>query len=314
MISNLANYNDWKRGTLDRVTNKHNAEMLKLFATHLRSLKPVMAQALDAGMTTFHFDEVVIAAQLEKILNRHLRDTVYVAVSDGMREVSPDKKLSTWINWPVWYPVEKTFVELAERKQRDSIFKFTVDKVSKLNRKNIADIIQIEKQRYLKNIKSIFGQLAEEYYGGRDESTTAEVVKDVIARIFDKTKSQTERIFRTETTRYFNDARIAYFNENTDVDFVQLMAITDGRISNICESRDKYVIPLAQAGNKKFKPPFHPNCRTIQSPLVTYLKSNADKVRNNLGSEFGLVHSDTSDKDFQGQRAPPAVSLPVGWA
>lgn len=313
MIRNLATYNAWKRTTLDRLTSKYRMLFVAIFRKHLESMRTVMEEALEDGRTTLPVHLPDLDAHLARVLRAHQEHVIKVGVSDGMREVTPEKKFSTWEQWPYWYPVEDTFKTLAERGARDKIFNRIHKKVAKQAGGFLAQIIDLEKERYLRNLKSVFANAAKDFFKTEDTDDTKEVVKDVIARIFSKTDTQAEMIFRTETTRYFNEARLEYFKHETDVDFVQLVAVTDGRISEICEVRDGYVIPIDQANQKKFKPPFHPNCRTVQSPLDTDLKSDAKEVESNLGSEFGKVHSDTSDKDFTGRRAPPSIQLPPGW-
>ena len=310
MIRNLKAYNAWKRSTLDRVTGKYKAKMVQVLNRHTSAISPQIQRAIESGHRTFTMPDHFLKHDLMVLMLAHQHDCVYIGISDGMREVSPEKRLSTWERYPYYFPVEETFVNLAEKKTRDSIAASAWKRIRKKNMKFMSDILDLEIDRYKKNIKNVFDQIAARYFKDPDNEDPNSVFTDVIARVFQKNESQSEMIFRTETTRYFNDARVAYFQENTDVDFVQIIAVTDGRISNICESREGYVIPIALAGEKKFKPPFHPNCRSVQSPLDTDLKSDQEHVRSNLGSEFGKVHSDTSDLDFTGRRAKPSVPPP----
>lgn len=313
MIRNLKAYSAWKRSTLDRVTGKYKAKMVEVLNKHTRSLGPQIRSALEAGRLTFNMPGLFLKHDLMVIMLAHQHDCVYVGVSDGMREMSPKKKLSSWERYPYFFPVEETFTNLAERKTRDGIAAKLFRSIRRRNVKFMNDILESEIDRYRKNIKSVFENIAAKYFKDPENQDPKSVFTDVIARVFEKNETQSEMIFRTETTRYFNDARVSYFQENTDVDFVQIIAVTDGRISNICESRDGYVIPIARAGEKQFKPPFHWNCRSVQSPLDTDLKSDQETVRKNLGNEFGKIHSSTSDLDFTGRRAKPSVSLPKGW-
>lgn len=319
MIHNFAAYNAWKRATLDRVSAKYRNLFLRAFRAHLQKIAPEIERALLEGRRTINVNAEEIGAELMNVLLEHLYYTTKVGVSDGIREVTPEQKLATWVNFPWSMPVEDTFTNLAERKQRDRIIEKMMKGIRQKYSAGFAELINLEKERYLKNIKTVFKTVADDYYAKEDSDYTPDIVKDVIGRVFDKTKKQAEVVFRTETTRFFNDARVAYFKDNTDVDFVRLFAVTDGRISDICESRSNYVIPLAQAGQNKFKPPFHPNCRTIQSPLISYLKADAEVIRKNLGSEFGTVKVEHTKKgevievDFTGRRAAPNVPLPSGW-
>lgn len=315
MIKNLAAYNAWKRSTLDRLTAKFKRRLVDIFHMHLRSILPEITESLRSGSSTLKVSSIEhLSPLMERVFREHMQEVVRVGVSDGYREVTPDKKLSTWEAWPYWYPVEDTFVSLAEKKIRDGLYNGILKKISSRARNAYAEIASLERERYLKNLKAIYSQIADRMFKDPDGFETEETAKDIIKRVFQKTEAQAQTIFRTETTRYFNDARVAYFQNNTDVDFVQLMAITDGRISDICEARDGYVIPIQFANMKKYKPPFHPNCRTVQSPLDTDLQEDRDEVTRNLGVEFGAVYSETSEKTFKGTRQEPRTPLPRGWA
>ena len=314
MISNLSAYNAWKRSTLDRLSGKYKSRMALVLNNQVDVWAPQMRDALTAGRLTFSMPDLHLKQDLSSVFLNHQHDAVYIAISDGIREMSPKQKLSSWEKWPVDYPVEATFTNLAEKKQRDDIAAKVFKRIRKKNHSYLGTIIDLEIERYKRNVTAVFQGIAEQYFKDPENTTPRDVFTDLISRIFQKNESQSEMIFRTETTRYFNDARLAYFKENTDVDFVQIVAVTDGRISNICEARDGYVIPIAHAQEKKYRPPFHPNCRSVQSPLDTDISSDAETVKRNLGSEFGVVHSSTSDKDFRGARSVPTVPLPKGWA
>ena len=320
MIRDLAAYNAWKRSTLDRLTSKYAKELATLWQKRFEKIEGKLIEAVESGADTFAPDTRGLEQQIMAILKKHRYQTIYVSVSDGIREVTPDKKLSTWENWPYWHPVEDTFITLNDKRQRKKIFDFIIDKIGDA-RIDQERIMRFQKKMYLDLVSRIFKRVSKSYF--HDEKVK-ESRENVIERLQESvqreshyfenvTRNHAEMVFRTETTRYFNEARVAYFEHSTEVDFIQLVAITDGRVSDICESRDGYVVPLKKAGDKKYKPPFHPNCRTVQSPLTTDVKADAEEVRRNLGSEFGKVHSDTSDADFIGKRTPPKVPLPRGW-
>lgn len=320
MIQNFAAYNTHKRGTLDRLSTKYRVLFMNVFEAHLRSMRPLIVSALDNNASNFPVDLSGLDKQLHRVLEAHMLHTVKTGVSDGWREVSPDNQLNQWAVIPFAIPIENTFTVLAERKKRDSFIEDALKKIREKYSGGFAEIISLEKERYLKNVRSVYRTIADDYFKNPDSDYTDDVAKEVLKRVFGKTQIEAERIFRTETTAYFNDARLAYFKDGTSVDFVSLFAITDGRISTICESRANYVIPIGRAGERAFKPPFHPNCRTIQSPLMSYLKSDAAFITANLGSEFGTVTTTKKQKgelievDFVGRRAPPEVPLPRGWA
>lgn len=313
MISNLSAYNNHKRNTLDRVASKYANYLTDLIESHLKKNQSKFEDALKNNKSDVSVNISDLKRSLFEVLDEHRQYAVHVGVSDAMREESKDKKLS-WSHFPDGFPIELSFVELAEVKRRDLIARLINKRLSKKSKSIIDKILEKKITSYLKTIKSIYEVASKDYRENEDSKDTRKKVIDIIKQVTDTNKKQAETIFRTETTRYFNQSRVDYFTKYSDTDFVQLIAVTDGRISEICESRDMYVIPIKDAQLKKFKPPFHPNCRTIQSPLDTSLKSDEREVSSNLGSEFGTVISKTSKKKFTGKRPKPNIPLPKGWA
>jgi SPP1 gp7 family putative phage head morphogenesis protein len=312
VILNIDIYNKWKRSTLDRLTGKHRAVYDRIVWAHLQSIRAQVERAIENNQKTIGVTAAGLEDQFHKVFNDHQADTTKVGVSDGIREVTPEKELGTWANYPWSIPVENTFQTLAGIKQRDGIFSSVWKKIFEKNKAEVKDNAKTGKENYLDNIKSVFKEFADDYYGTeRWNKEPKSIANEFLKQVFDKTKNQAEAVFRTETTRYFNDSRDDYFKHHTDVDFVQLIAVTDGRVSKICESRDLYVIPIGKAGQKQYKPPFHVNCRTIQSPLMSYIKRHREQIEKNLGVEFGQVES--NGYVFIGHRPRPTVPLPKGW-
>ena len=314
MSSDSAKYNEWKRSTLNRLTQKYHAKAVALFERNLKLHEHAIQRAFERKDKTIDVHDTMLSQELMALYKRHLHDVVWVGISDGLREVTPEKKLSTWQEWPIEVPVEDTIVSLSDTSNRASAFQRAFAKIYKRSRLRMAKNSKRQTKRYLRNITDGYRLLTKNYFEDETNETPVSMIKYLMKDVLGKTQAETERVFRTETTKYFNEARISYFKNHTDVDFVQLYAVTDGRVSAICECRHLYVIPIALAGQKKYSPPFHPNCRTIQSPLDTDLKSNQTRVRENLGAEFGTIKSNTSGLEFKGIRPEPRTPLPDGWA
>lgn len=78
---------------------------------------------------------------------------------------------------------------------------------------------------------------------------------------FDVAKHYAERLVRTETNHFNNEAdAMAY--EEMDVDKYVFLATLDTRTSTKCQEMDYQVIPLAEREVGKNFPPLHPNCRS----------------------------------------------------
>lgn len=301
MIHDLSIYRDWKRFTLDRLTNRYVSRIESELWSHLLRLKPIIERAIESKHEKINLPADHIEDFLEDVFWEHQYKCVYVGVSDGMREVTPEKKFATYLDYPIDIPVEKTFTGLAV-KQRNSIFDKVMNKLNEKNAESGKYNAGLVKKEYLDLLKGVFKDVADDYYSNPESNTPRSVVNEIIKNTFKKSKTHVNTIVRTETTRYFNEARQEYFSKHTDTDFIQLIAITDGRTSEICEKRDFFVLPIGKSGVKKYKPPFHPNCRTVQSPLDTDIKRNEQEVRDNLGAEFGTVISPLNGKKFTGRR------------
>lgn len=312
IIIDLSIYNKWKRSTLDRLTSRHRMIYERLIWSHLQSIRSQVEAAIATNQRRIDIHDPHLEGKLEQVFIEHQHDTVKVGVSDGIREVTPEKEMGTWTKYPWVIPVENTFTNLAEIKQRNKIYSDIWKKIFTKNKKQTEKAAQAGKRSYLDNIQEVFKKFADDYYGTEKwNKEPKSIANDFLRDVFDKSKVEAERILRTETTRYFNDARDDYFKEHTDVDFVQLIAVTDGRTSQICESRDLYVIPIGKSGQRAYKPPFHWNCRTIQSPLMSFIKRQKEQIKKNLGSEFGVCMVD--GEKFKGARSAPNVPLPKSW-
>jgi hypothetical protein len=163
LTKNLSIYSAWKRTTLDRMTAKFTNELLKVYVDHLKTILPSISKALERGDRDFKCAMPNIDKELQKVFIRHQRNVTFVAISDGIREVTPDKRLSTWENYNIGIPVENTFVNLAEKKERDSIFE-KIDKiVTKKNKSRIDKLIQDAKEIYVYSVQGVFKDLAKDH-------------------------------------------------------------------------------------------------------------------------------------------------------
>lgn len=314
MISNFAAYNNHKRGTIERLTHKYLDYYSDIIEAHIKSNQDKIESALESGRS-LKVSTQSLKEKLVDVFIDHSKYVVKAGVSDAMQEESVAlSKGDRWSSKPIGLPVELALTSMAQITQRDLVSRLTNKFVSKKAKKIIEKIVDRQISGYLRKLEFIYEQTSDKYRNDEDSKDTRKKVAQIIRQITDTEKFAAERIFRTETTRYFNKARYDYFVKYTEVDFVQIIAVTDGRTSEICESRDLYIIPIEYAKLKRFTPPFHPNCRTILSPLNTRLKMDEAQVRMYLGSEFGTVVSKTSGKKFTGKRPKPNIPLPKGWA
>jgi SPP1 gp7 family putative phage head morphogenesis protein len=268
----LARYNVQKRATLDRLTLRYRLQSREILRRETEGLARDVRDSLNAGKPGFHPKLPGLADRLEGVFWAHREKVVHVAVSDGIQEVSPGKdyELAAWDRFPVVARIEDTLSpRLAS--ERDKIRDALVDKWAEKHQSKILDLAAALFDDYLSAIKKAYRLLSGDWIAG--ESTSEEVVLR-LQRALQVSDSSAERIFRTETTNYFNETRQDYFATQTAVDYIELYAVTDGRISKICEDRHQAVVTIAEARLKKYMPAFHPHCRTIQRPLISALSSH----------------------------------------
>jgi SPP1 gp7 family putative phage head morphogenesis protein len=77
-------------------------------------------------------------------------------------------------------------------------------------------------------------------------------------------------IVATETTRYFNQARQAFYDEVPSVTHYLFIAIRDHRTTKWCKSRNGLVFEKGSELFKRNRPPTHYNCRSEIVPLNKY--------------------------------------------
>jgi SPP1 gp7 family putative phage head morphogenesis protein len=266
----VAYYNVQKRNTLDRLTVTYQLRMREILRRESEKQIRDFYEAIQSDHRTFKPDFKGLEEKVLPIFENHRDRVIHVGVSDGIQEVSPDHELGLWMNFPVGMPIEDTLsTDLAVK--RDKIVRVVKKTTIARNTSKVKDLTSDLLDAYLKNIKEAYKAVSASWIEGESS------VKDVISGLREslrKTDNDSERIFRTETTNYFNRSRHDYFSDNTSVDYMELYAVTDGRISKICEDRHGAVITIAEASKKEFMPAFHPNCRTIQRPLISALSSH----------------------------------------
>ncbi len=289
----LAKYNIHKRKTLDRMTGVYTTRLTRVMREHISQISDDFYRSLEDGRTSFDPPSKWVERSFEKILKDHRKFVIQVAVSDGIQEVSPENKLGAWERFPLQIPVEKTVpVSLAgkRRSESDRIAK----KFEKAKKKSFMEVLKAQFDQHIGAIKKAYQDASKDWLSGNGSKAE---VNEYLRRAMQVSESSAERIVRTETTAHFNESRLEYFETSTAVDYMQIFAITDGRTSNICETRHGYVVAIDDARKKKNLPPFHPNCRTIQRPLLSYLPSHKKII------EIGLAMD-----------ARKFAPLPRGWA
>ena len=279
MEVSLSQYNAHKRSTLDRITLTYQLRIREALRKNAESIFHEIIDALDnGGKIDFKSATKSVDSILKKNYEAHAEHIIRAGFSDAIQEVTPDKKLYQWANFTLNTPVETTLsIELSD-KRSDLIIQYFKDRSKKID-DNLKVITANTKDVYLRSLKVAFSSASKDWFNGE---VSHDDVKSLLKRALQVTDSSAERVLRTETTAYFNDTRNSYFRVHTDVDYVEIFAITDGRISHICETRHGFCVPIEKSHLRKYLPPFHPNCRTVQRPLFSFLKSHAEIIKKGL--------------------------------
>ncbi|MFV8250236.1 minor capsid protein [Bdellovibrio bacteriovorus] len=290
---NLAAYNLHKRKTLDRMTGVYTAHMVTIMRHHLKQVSGEFYRSLEAGKADFDPAAHGVEELFGKVLKAHRNYVIKIAVADGIQEVSPENKLGAWEKFPLGVPVEKT-LSVALAKKGDTEADRIAKRFEKKKQKSFYEVLKAQFDQHMGAIKKAYTEASKDWLSGTGTKADANMY---LQRALKVSEVAAERIIRTETTAHFNDSRLEYFEANTSVDYVQIFAITDGRTSEICNTRHGFVVPISEAKKKKYMPPFHPNCRTVQRPLLSYLSSHKRLIEEGLKMD---------ERHF----AP----LPRGWA
>jgi len=270
--------------------------MRRLIKSDLENRVRDIFEQLNAGQNFFEGDVKNIVSPTNTVYENHEFDTVRSSLSDGIQEVTPNMQLGLWRlvpenSCPI-FTLDQFHPKLGEK--RDKLTAKAIKKMRKRHKFTIAGLRNLTLKTYLSAIKGGYRNVASDWITGEG---TIDDVLSMLSLVFGKTDHENKRIFRTETTSYFNETRADYFIDETEMDFMQIFTITDGRRSDICEDRHGWVFPIREARQRKKSPAFHPHCRTIQRPLTTRLKSHQRLI------DIGLRKNESS-----------FTPLPKNWA
>lgn len=130
------------------------------------------------------------------------------------------------------------------------------------------------KKAYLKRVQSVWRDYSMDFRVG-DEATQKDVVKK-IQKAADFGYARAKTTVNTETTNYYNDARISFYNQSDDVTHYLAVAVRDFATTKWCtpktiqgkRGRHGLVYRKGSEMIRKEHPAFHWNCRTEFLPLT----------------------------------------------
>jgi len=159
------------------------------------------------------------------------------------------------------------------------------------------------KTKYINAVQKAWHKYSESFrHGG--EQTQVEI-KQAIVEAANTTTARAQTIVRTETTRYFNQARRAYYDKGNEVTHYLFLAVRDKATTPWCtplkvngkRGRSGLVYAKNDPLLDKETPPIHWNCRSELLPL----------------NRFNPVHRKLiADSSIQ-RRNNVCTPLPPGW-
>lgn len=149
------------------------------------------------------------------------------------------------------------------------------------------------KRQYLEKLKQSFKELMPKINSGAISPAEA---KKAMIQTWDSSKARVETIFRTETTKYFAETQVKFFEGDPEIIGFMFDSIRDVARTEICRSRHGLIYRPDTKLLSENSPPCHFNCR---SHLIALANSEHNRK---------LI----KEKDRDPSRMK-VVPLPDGW-
>lgn len=172
--------------------------------------------------------------------------------------------------------------------------------------KNFSERIWGRSQKLGSELKEIVGKAIAT---GQSHAKTSRLIRER----FDVSKSSADRLIRTETNYYENQAELDSYKE-MGIEKYQFIATIDTRTSEICQHLDKKVFRVKDATPGVNMPPMHPNCR---STITAYLgeEYEADtRIARNRRTNISEYIENMSYKEWLKQFSDLDTDISEDWA
>lgn len=229
-----------------------------------------------------------IGPDFEGLLIRHYFETEIAALrlAEGERELDGPQRLAGF------------------RSLKDIMRAYDLWRQGRYKPKRPATTAKGMLKRYLKAVQSTWKRYSEDWREG-GETTKAEI-KERIRRVAQTTAARAQTIVRMETTRYYNSARVQYYNAAEDVTHYLFMAIRDKATTPWCSAktvngkrgRHGLVYVKGDPLLKKEIPPCHWGCRSEFLPLNRHNPSHLRLINDRAIA----------------RRSHECTPLPPGWS
>lgn len=129
-------------------------------------------------------------------------------------------------------------------------------------------------ERIWNNTEIIANQIKDIVGGGLLSGQSIQKTARLVRERFDVGKFYSERLVRTESNYFHNQADLMAYEE-MEVEYYIIIATLDNRTSKICQEKDGKKFRVTEALKGKNFPPFHVNCRTTTS---SYIDEEAEEL------------------------------------
>jgi len=232
----------------------------------LRQLAPqgdvrrLKARMRKLGLETKLPDNYAFRVNRLEMLNMQMRAEAY----DAGRQVKvlTGKTLSNTYQTSYYRTIYDTAKGIGHTPAFSQLNTKTVNRVlnSKNYGKNFSERIWGRSQKLGDELQSIIGTAIAT---GQSPAKTARLLRER----FNVSISSAERLIRTETSYYENQAELDAYKE-MDVEEFEFVATLDNRTSAICQHTDNKVFKVKDAKVGVNVPPLHPNCRSTIAPYL----------------------------------------------
>lgn len=230
----------------------------------LRELAPqgdvrrLKARMRKLGLETNLPDNYAYRVNRLEMLNMQMRAEAY----DAGRQIKvlTGKTLSNTYQTSYYRTIYDTAKGIGYTPAFSRLNKETVSKVLDVKNygKNFSERIWGRSQKLSDELQSIIGTAIAT---GQSPAKTARLIRER----FNVSASSAERLIRTETNYFENQAELEAYKE-MGVEEYQFLATIDTRTSEICQGHDHKTYKVSEAKVGVNMPPLHPNCRSSITP------------------------------------------------
>lgn len=172
--------------------------------------------------------------------------------------------------------------------------------------KNFSERIWGRSQKLGNELKEIVGKAIAT---GQSHAKTSRLIRER----FNVSKSSADRLIRTETNYYENQAELDSYKE-MGIERYQFIATIDTKTSEICQHLDKKVFKVKDATPGVNMPPMHPNCRSTITAFLGEEYEADTRIARNLRTNTSEYIENMSYKEWLKQFSNLDADIFEDWA